>query len=179
MLRKPNYCCNCGDKVERLEWHVWNSSRFCELCETEYLFDEWLPRVALAVVLVIGLTGIGFHYKGDEKPVVIGEANVPVFEKKRETAKPDPGAASAHETTNTAEPAVVPRTSGETRVTEPETRPPANPITTVGEAEEISFCGAPTKKGTPCARRVRGGGRCWQHKDSKSPVQSDRDRYNK
>ncbi|WP_208810027.1 DUF3157 family protein [Riemerella anatipestifer] len=25
------------------------------------------------------------------------------------------------------------------------------------------YCGAPTKKGGPCSRRVSGGGRCWQH----------------
>jgi hypothetical protein len=30
--------------------------------------------------------------------------------------------------------------------------------------EVISICGARTKKGTPCSRRVRGTGRCWQHK---------------
>ena len=29
--------------------------------------------------------------------------------------------------------------------------------------EAIYFCGAETKKGTPCTRRVKGGGRCWQH----------------
>jgi hypothetical protein len=30
--------------------------------------------------------------------------------------------------------------------------------------EIISICGARTKKGTPCQRRVRGTGRCWQHR---------------
>lgn len=29
--------------------------------------------------------------------------------------------------------------------------------------EVISICGARTKKGSPCSRRVRGTGRCWQH----------------
>jgi hypothetical protein len=29
--------------------------------------------------------------------------------------------------------------------------------------EVVSICGARTKKGTPCQRRVRGTGRCWQH----------------
>jgi hypothetical protein len=29
--------------------------------------------------------------------------------------------------------------------------------------EPVYFCGAETKKGTPCSRRVKGGGRCWQH----------------
>jgi hypothetical protein len=27
-----------------------------------------------------------------------------------------------------------------------------------------TLCGAITKKGTPCRRRVRGGGRCYQHR---------------
>lgn len=31
-------------------------------------------------------------------------------------------------------------------------------------AEIVSVCGARTKKGTPCSRRVRGTGRCWQHR---------------
>ena len=31
-------------------------------------------------------------------------------------------------------------------------------------AEQIYTCGARTKKGTPCSRRVHGPVRCWQHK---------------
>ena len=31
-------------------------------------------------------------------------------------------------------------------------------------AEVVYVCGARTKKGTPCQRRVRGPGRCWQHR---------------
>ena len=30
--------------------------------------------------------------------------------------------------------------------------------------EQIYICGARTKKGTPCSRRVHGPVRCWQHK---------------
>jgi len=29
----------------------------------------------------------------------------------------------------------------------------------------FGICGAPTKSGKPCQRRVRGGGYCWQHRD--------------
>jgi hypothetical protein len=29
--------------------------------------------------------------------------------------------------------------------------------------EPVYWCGAQTKKGTPCSRKVKGGGRCWQH----------------
>lgn len=30
--------------------------------------------------------------------------------------------------------------------------------------ETVSICGARTKRGTPCSRKVRGTGRCWQHR---------------
>jgi hypothetical protein len=29
---------------------------------------------------------------------------------------------------------------------------------------QVSLCGAPTKSGKPCRRRVKGGGRCYQHR---------------
>ncbi|MEO6588559.1 MAG: hypothetical protein ABIP06_04450 [Pyrinomonadaceae bacterium] len=31
------------------------------------------------------------------------------------------------------------------------------------KVEKVYYCGAATKKGTPCSRKVKGGGRCWQH----------------
>jgi hypothetical protein len=34
--------------------------------------------------------------------------------------------------------------------------------------EEAYICGARTKKGTPCSRRVRGPVRCWQHKGAQA-----------
>ncbi|HSL55554.1 MAG TPA: hypothetical protein VK868_14220 [Pyrinomonadaceae bacterium] len=34
--------------------------------------------------------------------------------------------------------------------------------------EETYICGARTRKGTPCSRRVRGPVRCWQHKGAKA-----------
>jgi hypothetical protein len=38
-----------------------------------------------------------------------------------------------------------------------------------GSMEPI--CGAPTKSGRPCRRKVKDGGYCWQHRD-KSGVKS-------
>jgi len=34
--------------------------------------------------------------------------------------------------------------------------------------DETYICGARTKKGTPCSRRVHGPVRCWQHKGAKA-----------
>ena len=34
----------------------------------------------------------------------------------------------------------------------------------------VYFCGAKTKKGRPCSRKVKGGRRCWQHQGLKSMI---------
>jgi hypothetical protein len=47
-----------------------------------------------------------------------------------------------------------------------ETRPVA--------VEEIYTCGARTKKGKPCSRRVHGPVRCWQHKGEKGMLPQER-----
>ena len=47
--------------------------------------------------------------------------------------------------------------------------PPAQPL---GEPAETTtaLCGAPTKSGAPCRRRVRGGGYCFQHRDKPARI---------
>jgi hypothetical protein len=40
--------------------------------------------------------------------------------------------------------------------------------------EQIYTCGARTKKGTPCSRRVHGPVRCWQHKGAKAMLPPDK-----
>src|SRR5215211_7950977 len=29
---RPNFCCECGEKIVRLRWRVWTSRRFCDKC---------------------------------------------------------------------------------------------------------------------------------------------------
>ena len=40
--------------------------------------------------------------------------------------------------------------------------------------EEIYTCGARTKKGKPCSRRVHGPVRCWQHKGMRAMVSQEK-----
>ena len=40
----------------------------------------------------------------------------------------------------------------------------AGVTTSMPLAEQVYTCGARTKKGKPCSRRVHGAVRCWQHK---------------
>jgi hypothetical protein len=47
-----------------------------------------------------------------------------------------------------------------------ETAPPSQAQTPPKPAENevLSICGAPTRSGAPCQRKVKGGGRCYQHR---------------
>jgi hypothetical protein len=42
------------------------------------------------------------------------------------------------------------------------------------ELEQLYTCGARTKKGTPCSRRVHGPVRCWQHKGAKAMLPQEK-----
>ena len=46
--------------------------------------------------------------------------------------------------------------------------------TTVSTGQEVYLCGAETKKGTPCSRRVHGPVRCWQHKGARAMMSQDK-----
>jgi hypothetical protein len=62
-------------------------------------------------------------------------------------------------------PLVIQRT-----VTPPAQTPTQAPVT----VEQLYTCGARTKKGTPCSRRVHGPVRCWQHKGAAAMLPSDK-----
>ena len=40
--------------------------------------------------------------------------------------------------------------------------------------QDVYICGARTKKGTPCSRRVHGPVRCWQHKGQPAMLSSEK-----
>ena len=42
----------------------------------------------------------------------------------------------------------------------------AHDTQTINSADDsVAICGAPTKSGKPCQRKVKGGGYCYQHRD--------------
>src|SRR5262245_60458613 len=66
MLYRPKYCCNCGEKVEREEWRLWTSRRFCALCETEHKSYDLFPRVVVGLGVIVFLFGVGGYFRGSE-----------------------------------------------------------------------------------------------------------------
>ena len=146
-MYKPNFCAECGGRVARVRWRVWTSRRFCDGCDRRFRRG----RVTRALAASVALTGAGYvagrTMRSAPPPLVI-ERSAP---NSRAPASQLPTPGSATNATNHA-PAPAYGADGT------ETERPTDP------AEIVSICGARTKKGTPCSRRVRGTGRCWQHR---------------
>jgi hypothetical protein len=163
MLYKPNYCCYCGESVERIEWKIWTSRRFCENCETIFRKEEWLARIGIAGAILMALLGFGSYLKSPEKSLNLTSGRN-VFESSNKTpevtAGTTDGKANRPVTSNETSQIGSQRDSNTTaKVGNPRIRESQQN----GETEAVYFCGAQTKKGSPCTRKVRGGGRCWQH----------------
>ena len=152
-MYKPNFCSECGSRIERARWHIWTSRQFCADCARRFRRSRFLaPMIAGSALFVIGL--IAGHAARPAAPPLIVErgqlATIPAPSTKTEGQAI--GAESDREATQETkqEPAYGADGTATERPTDPE--------------ETVSLCGARTQKGTPCQRRVRGTGRCWQHK---------------
>lgn len=56
-------------------------------------------------------------------------------------------------------------TNGGTTASSDSIEPNHSSAQTVAVDWVIGLCGAPTRSGRPCQRKVKGGGYCWQHRD--------------
>jgi hypothetical protein len=137
---RPNFCSQCGTKLLRLRWHLWTSRRFCDECARRLRKERFVPWFCAAVALVSSGYCAGRLRRPPPPPLtIVRRADSPL------TSPEDPGRATA----TAPEVGPVPK-SASTPSTETE--------------EEVYLCGARTKKGMPCSRRVHGPVRCWQHK---------------
>jgi len=148
-MYRPNFCAECGGRVARLRWRVWTSRRFCDGCDRRFRRGRVVRRLTLCVLLVVAGFVLGRALRPAPPPLVI----------ERSSASNPPAPASqlstaGRETDATTNAARSPAYGADGTETERPTDP----------AEIVSVCGARTKKGTPCSRRVRGTGRCWQHR---------------
>lgn len=162
MLFRPSFCANCGEKIERSDWHIWTSRRFCDLCVTEMPVQEYAPKIVVGIaILASAASFLGYlrteSSRGDA-PIArqrsIDNSNLTT----RKVASPSATAVAeiSPSELNTSPSPQVPRTLA--------ALPPPKPEPAVkAVVEEMYFCGAQTKKGTPCSRRVKGNVRCYQH----------------
>ena len=139
-MYQPNFCSECGAKVLRLRWYFWTSRRFCSKCARRFRKARFGPPLFAA----LGLFGAGYIAAIVRRPappplVIERRSDSPLSDTPgRSTLRPATSESGTNPNTTTNSPASV--------------------------EEVVYLCGARTKKGTPCSRRVHGPVRCWQHK---------------
>lgn len=175
MLYKPKYCCECSEKIERKNWRPWTNGRFCENCEPEQRLHVWLPRAGAILASAFLLFGIGSFLPRNESPLKVttgqnlAALSAAANQKNRPLPAPYSNNQNSAPTSNLvngeAAAQLKKQTSADPKSSENlrfQTR--GNPPAVQNAAPEtVYFCGAQTKKGAPCSRKVKGGGRCWQH----------------
>lgn len=163
MLFKPNFCCNCGVKIERAEWSVLTSRRFCEVCAVENKEHDWLPRAIVIAGLLMGVFGFGAYMgrSGQSEATHLKVSENEPARKLAVGAKQQPGIKDE----DLPSPPVK-RQDPAAEVGSPNRAEGVDALKSDQGASDSSpayYCGAMTKKGKPCSRRVKTKGRCWQH----------------
>lgn len=170
MSYKPKHCCECGDKIERANWGWSASRRFCELCGTNFKHLDWTPRIAVAASLFLTAVSIGLYFRRPEKNILVS-ANQPQnisANANRNAVSPSDApkqfAASTIAQQANANLTMTAKPATDAAAAKPLDKTKSTEIQQRAAPETVYFCGAQTKKGTPCSRHVKQrGARCWQH----------------
>lgn len=154
-MYRPNFCSECGVKILRLHWHAWTSRRFCGSCSKRLVKERLtVPLVAALALLSIGAI-TGRAGRPAPPPLIIERGtNSPRYNSPGNSARDEDHSSTASAESTTLNPS--------------QNSQPAS------EAEPVYICGARTKKGTPCARRVHSLIRCWQHKGTPAMLQPEK-----
>jgi hypothetical protein len=134
---------------------VWTSRKFCDSCAKRFRQSRILyPLIAAVALIAIGLFG-GRATRPAAPPLIV----------EREQLAPVSAPLMLASKTGAQQGAANPSSSSLASKSEPTYGADGTPAERPTDPNEIvSICGARTQKGTPCQRRVRGTGRCWQHK---------------
>ena len=68
MLFRPSFCCNCGERIERAEWSIRDSRRFCDLCSTDFTVQEILPKLIIGLAVAVVAVGLVNYFAGGANP---------------------------------------------------------------------------------------------------------------
>lgn len=177
MLRKPKYCAECSEKIERIEWNLLTNRRYCEGCTTIYAPVSNVWKFIIVLVLTFCGGGVFFNQflQTKKSPIIVATTqNTQQNSTQQNIESPKVVAPNTQTTTQNQPqpkqgfvsqnaPPNQTTTPPPTKPTAQNNQPPQVAAIPAEPAESTYFCGAKTKKDAPCSRRVKGGGRCWQH----------------
>ena len=131
----PSFCSECGERLKTKRRGLWAAGARCHNCDPGFRGGRLLLLALLVLSLSAGFV-VGRYTRRPEPFYFIG-------------TRVDGRSLSALSSTQ--------RGNQENSPAGAET-----PRESPGQVESI--CGARTRSGKPCQRRVRGGGFCWQHR---------------
>ena len=147
-MYKPNFCAECGTRLGRAKWRPGNSRRFCTGCGSRFRKVEMVVPFLFGAGLLIAGFSFGRYLRPSPPPLIVQRfARSPLSDIPIAIASGAPATRLPNSNNGAAGNSV-----GE------------GGNQTGGPEEVIYICGARTRKGTPCSRRVHGPVRCWQHK---------------
>lgn len=139
-MTAARFCSECGERLKVKRPGIPALSSFCPRCSAR--FRRFRP---ILIAVPVFCAAIGFalgHYTSARAPFYFIGTPVNV----------------------TANSGAPPDTTSD-RSSRGSTTPPEQLLNLPGAADSV--CGARTKSGKPCRRKVKGGGYCWQHRDQK------------
>lgn len=148
-MSRSNFCANCGARLSRKGWRAWLVGARCDDCASRLGRSITKPLVIVSVMAVAAFA-FGRYLRPAPPPLIIHRAiDSPVPDLPVDSATITKGAANTN------------------RLSSSNAVPSAD--------DPVYVCGARTKKGTPCRRRVHvAGERCYQHKGMPAMVALDK-----
>ena len=147
-MYRPKFCAECGVKIIRLHWRLWMSRRFCDGCSQRFVRDEVKRMLIVSLALFLLGAAAGHAAKRTPPPLVIQRTQTSTQTKDSSGSATGTVAGSAAGSSS------------------------ANASESI--ATDGYICGARTKKGTPCSRRVHSPVRCWQHQGAPAMLPLDK-----
>ena len=141
-MYRPNFCAECGERLARRGWRARMRARFCVDCARRLGRSGWLGSLTILAVIGFAAFALGRYLRPPAPPLLIQRAaNSPLSDL----------------------PVNLDYSTGTNR--RDSTNQQAARLNPPSTDDNAYICGARTKKGTPCQRRVHTAGeRCFQHK---------------
>jgi hypothetical protein len=136
-MRVTNFCMTCGASLMQRGWRQWLRGPVCPDCSRRGGSARRMRALILIASLVLVAFGLGRSMRAPPPPLMVQRsANSPLSDLPINLGEITKGNSARSDGANTTAP-----------------------------DETVYLCGARTKKGTPCKRRVHVlGDRCYQHK---------------
>lgn len=139
-MHVANYCSECGARRKRKGWQAWLQSSVCEDCARRLGRTSFARPLVVIAIITIAAFALGRYWRPSPPPLIIERAaNSPLSD--------------------------LPVDLNDTAKSGSRTQNSRSEISPTAADDVVYLCGARTKKGTPCHRRVHfAGERCYQHK---------------